>query len=225
MHGFGGDLNNWLFNQEALADQSIVYSLDLPGHGQSSKDVGDADISSFSRVLEGFMSAESIDKAHLVGHSLGGAIVLALATNCKDKVLSLTLIGSAGLGDEINAEYIDGFITSRKRKEIKPHLEKLFNDSSLLSRELVEEVLMFKRVDGVPEALQKIAESFFPAGKQAENMRDQIASLDIPAQVIWGENDQIIPAAHAEGLPGAHIIENAGHMVLMEAFSEVNKLI
>ena len=41
IHGFGGDLNNWLFNQPALAESRTTYALDLPGHGGSSKDVGD----------------------------------------------------------------------------------------------------------------------------------------------------------------------------------------
>ena len=41
IHGFGGDLNNWLFNHEALAAKRVVHALDLPGHGSSSKDVGD----------------------------------------------------------------------------------------------------------------------------------------------------------------------------------------
>ena len=44
LHGFGGDLNNWLFNVEALAADRAVYALDLPGHGGSSKDVGAGDL-------------------------------------------------------------------------------------------------------------------------------------------------------------------------------------
>ena len=40
IHGFGGDLNNWQFNQEALAERHATYAIDLPGHGGSSKDLG-----------------------------------------------------------------------------------------------------------------------------------------------------------------------------------------
>ena len=37
IHGFGGDLDNWLFNIDALAEKATVYALDIPGHGQSTK--------------------------------------------------------------------------------------------------------------------------------------------------------------------------------------------
>ena len=48
-----------------------------------------------------------------------------------------------------------------------------------------------------------------------------------PALVIWGKEDQVIPAAHASSLAGAkvHVLENAGHMVFMEKASDVNALI
>jgi pyruvate dehydrogenase E2 component (dihydrolipoamide acetyltransferase) len=48
LHGYGGDINIWAFNQEALAEVGrTVYALDLPGHGQSSKDVGEGNLGSF----------------------------------------------------------------------------------------------------------------------------------------------------------------------------------
>ncbi|NIQ26842.1 MAG: alpha/beta fold hydrolase, partial [Gammaproteobacteria bacterium] len=58
--------------------------------------------------------------------------------------------------------------------------------------------------------------------------RDELLGLDVPTQVVWGADDQIIPAAHAKALSDAakvHVIENAGHMVHMEKASEVNAVI
>ena len=74
IHGFGGDLNNWLFNQEALAETHTTYAIDLPGHGGSSKDVGAGDLGSMTAAVAGWMEAMKIDRAHLVGHSMGGAV-------------------------------------------------------------------------------------------------------------------------------------------------------
>lgn len=59
------------------------------------------------------------------------------------RVSSITLIASAGLGPEINAEYVEGFISASRRNEPRPHLQKLFADPSLVNRQLVDDVLKF----------------------------------------------------------------------------------
>ncbi len=228
IHGFGGDLNNWLFNHEALAANRTVYALDLPGHGGSSKQVGDGTLGEFTKTLRGFMDALGAEKAHLVGHSMGGAVALDFALAHPDRALSLALIASAGLGPEIDGDYIEGFITAGRRRDIKPHLEKLFADSGLVGRQLIDDILKYKRLDGVDSALRTIADQFFPTGKQAAVLGDRLGELSIPIQVIWGSEDRILPASHAEGLPAnvkTQIISGSGHMVQMEAAAEVNRAI
>ncbi len=228
IHGFGGDLNNWLFNQEAIAGRHTAYALDLPGHGGSAKDVGDGTLAAFGDVLLGFMQVLGIAKAHLVGHSMGGAIALTFAFAYPDRMASLTLIGSAGLGSEIDGAYIEGFIEAQRRKDMKPQLEKLFSNASLVTRQLVEDVLRFKRIDGVQDALRAVADKFCPGGTQVADLRDKLEEISVPVLVVWGDKDQIIPSSHAKGLTGTvrvKIIPDAGHMVQMEAPAEVNRLI
>ncbi len=226
IHGFGGDLNNWLFNHEALAAKRAVYALDLPGHGSSSKDVGDGSIGFFAGVVTGFADALGIETAHLVGHSMGGAIALAVARAAPARVASLTLIGSAGLGSEIDGDYLEGFISAERRKDLKPHVEKLFGDPTLVTRQLINDLLAFKRIDGVTAALRTTRDAFAPGGAQAEVMRDVAGG--VPTLVIWGADDKIVPASHAENLPEGvegTVLDGQGHMVQMEAASEVNRLI
>ena len=228
VHGFGGDLNNWLFNHEALAAKRAVYALDLPGHGASAKDVGGGGVADLAVVVNDFMAALGIDKAHLVGHSLGGAIILKLALDNSDKVASLTLIGSAGLGSEIDGDYLAGFIAAERRKDLKPHVEKLFSDPALVTRQLINDLLAFKRIDGVQESLETIFAAFAPGGRQALVLRDDIGGISVPVLAVWGAGDQIVPASHAEGLPEnvrVEVMPGQGHMVQMEAASEVNRLI
>jgi len=228
IHGFGGDLNNWLFTQGALAEKHRVYAIDLPGHGGSTKDVGDGGIGTMARTLLGFLDAVGAERAHLVGHSMGGAIALAAAQSNPDRVASLTLIASGGLGDEIDASYLDGFIAASKRKDLKPHLEKLFANAELVTRDLVEDVLKYKRLDGVDAALKAIRGKFLSGDRQSGHFRDRLAGIKVPVQVIFGREDRIIPAKHAEGLPGnidIHVLDGKGHMVHMEAAAEVNRLI
>lgn len=228
VHGFGGDLNNWLFNQPALAESHTVYALDLPGHGRSAKDVGPGDLAFLSRTLEAFLDALKIERAHLVGHSLGGAAVLALALDHPRRAASLTLISPAGLGPEINRSYVAGFVGAARRKEMKAVLAMLFADPELVSRDMVEDVLKYKRLDGVTAALETIARAAFPDGRQAVVLAERLDELAVPTQVIWGRKDGIVPPAHAEALPPGmpvHMIETAGHMAHMEAAGEVNRLI
>lgn len=228
IHGFGGDLNNWLFNHEALADNRAVYALDLPGHGGSSKRVANGALDDLGRAVAGFMDSQGLERAHLVGHSLGGGVALQFALTYPGRASSLVLIATAGLGPEIDGGYIDGFVTAGRRKEFKPLLEKLFTNPALVSHRLIDDILKYKRLDGVEAALRTIANQFCPGGRQARVLRDRLADLSIPALVIWGKDDRIIPASHGLGLPErvrTEVLSHSGHMVQMEAAAKVNRLI
>jgi pyruvate dehydrogenase E2 component (dihydrolipoamide acetyltransferase) len=228
LHGFGADLNTWMFNQPALAERHATYALDLPGHGGSSKEVGSGDASALMAAVTDFMAAAEIARAHLVGHSLGGALALGLARAQPQHVASLTLIAPAGLGPDINMTFIDGFIRAGKRRETKEALELLVADRGAVSRAMIDEVLKYKRLDGVTAALQAIAAAAFPGGRQQDELRGALAAADVPRQVIWGRADRIIPANHAEGLPAGvavHLLDGAGHLPHMEKSGEVNRLV
>ena len=229
LHGFGGDINLWVFNQETLAGGEPgrpVYSIDLPGHGGSTKDVGDGDLASFVEVVAGFMDEVGVEKAHVIGHSMGGAIAGSLAISHPEKVESLALIASAGLGEEINGEYIEGFIAANRRKEMKNVLGLLFADRDLVNRQLVNDVIRFKRLDGVDEALRKTADKLFPGGKQTDV--PDLSGVGVPMLVVWGREDEVIPVSHSENAPESarvEVLDETGHMPQMESAGPVNRLI
>jgi pyruvate dehydrogenase E2 component (dihydrolipoamide acetyltransferase) len=226
IHGFGGDLENWQFNYDALGETCSVYALDLPGHGESTKRLKSGDLNDLVAAVGAFMEALGIERAHLVGHSLGGAIAVALAQQEPGRVGTLTLIGSAGLGPEIDGAYIDGFAKASSRNVLKPQLAKLFGTPDLVTRRLVDDVLKYKRLEGVEFALTQLAASLFPDGSQRHLFRDEIGALPQRVQVIWGEADAIIPVAHARELPvDVHVIPGRGHLVQLEAAVEVNAII
>lgn len=228
LHGFGGDLNGWLFNLDALAADRTVVALDLPGHGGSTKDVRAGDLESFVEVVAGFLDAAGLGRAHVAGHSLGGAVAVGLALARPEAIDSLTLIASAGLGPDINAGYIDGFVAARSRREMAPLLELLFADSGAVTRQLVEDVLRYKRLDGVEEALRTVAGRFFPDGRQAYELAGPLGDSAVPVLAVWGSDDRIIPATHAAALPPrarVEILEGRGHSPHLEAAGEVNRLL
>jgi pyruvate dehydrogenase E2 component (dihydrolipoamide acetyltransferase) len=145
------------------------------------------------------------------------------------RVASLGLLAPCGLGEKINNDYVRGFIDGQSRRELKQTLGLLFADKSLVSRDMVDDVLKYKRTDGVTAALGKIAESVFPSGIQKHNFRDLLNSLQsLSISIIWGDLDEISDPKHSEGLHESieiTMIEGIGHMPHMEAASEVNKLL
>ena len=72
LHGFGGDLDNWLFNLDALAEGHAVYALDLPAHGQSTPRLPGTTLAALAAFVARFMDAAGLEAAHVVGHSMGG---------------------------------------------------------------------------------------------------------------------------------------------------------
>jgi pyruvate dehydrogenase E2 component (dihydrolipoamide acetyltransferase) len=228
IHGFGGDLNSWLFSQPALAQKCLVYAIDLPGHGGSSKQVDGGDLAFLASAVFGLLNVLEIGSAHLVGHSLGGATAFELALSHPERVKSLTLIAPAGLGPEINMVYIEGFMRASRHKQLRPFVEQLFANPALVGRKMLDDIINYKRLDGAVEALNTIAGAVFEGGRQAVDLVPRLAELTVPLQVIWGEGDRIIPAAHVNGVPASvrvHLIAGAGHMVHMEKAQEVNELI
>jgi pyruvate dehydrogenase E2 component (dihydrolipoamide acetyltransferase) len=93
---------------------------------------------------------------------------------------------------------------------------------------MVDEVIKFKRLDGVGPALEKLRDGLMPGGTQGTDLRASLSTLAAPAQVIWGREDKVLPASHADGLPdtiAVTMFDNTGHMPHMEKAAEVNELI
>jgi pyruvate dehydrogenase E2 component (dihydrolipoamide acetyltransferase) len=229
LHGFGGDLNNWLFNAEPLAADRAVYALDMPGHGGSIKQAGDGDVAVLVGAVREFLDSQGIERAHLAGHSMGGLVAAELALADPDRVLSLALVAPAGLGSEIDAEYIDGFVAASGRRDLKPVLQRLFADPGLVNRQMVDDVLKYKRLDGVQGSLETLSGSLFPDGGQTRVLAAELEDgYPGPVLVIWGERDAIIPPAHAEAAPSraeTHVLPDVGHSPHMEAAGDVNRLL
>ena len=229
LHGFGGDLDNWMFNLDSLAEKHRVLALDLPGHGQSVKTNVDPSLSGMATFVRKFLDVLSVSSVHVVGHSMGGAIAMQLASDSPETVKSLGLICSAGLGPDINSDYLRGFVEAQSQQELKLVLQQLFVDESLVNLQLVNDLLNYKRMDGVEATLNALSETLISAGEQTF-LTDNIVASGIPVLVIWGKQDRIIPVSHAQNFSAAggycvevEIFDSAGHMVQMEKAYEVNR--
>jgi pyruvate dehydrogenase E2 component (dihydrolipoamide acetyltransferase) len=229
VHGYGGDRGSWLFLQGPLAGRHRVYALDLPGHGTSSKDVGDGSVDTLADAVVGVLDAIGAEHAHLVGHSLGGAAAVVATARDPRRISSLTLIAPTGFGSAIGADYLRGFADAQTRRELKPLIGQLFADEGLVTRQVIDDLLAYKRLDGVDAALHALLGALLEGDKQRTDCTAALAAIcgAVPVTVIWGSADRIIPPAQAESVAGAsrHLIGGAGHMPHMERPAEVQAAI
>ena len=180
------------------------------------------DLDELSETVLALLDRLDIPRAHLAGHSMGGAVSLNLARLAPQRVASLTLVASAGLGDAINGQYLQGFVAASNRNALKPQMVQLFADPGLVTRQLLEDMLKFKRLEGVDLALQQLGAAIAEGDRQRHDLRSVLGQH--PALVIWGAEDAIIPAAHAEGVEAeVLVVPGVGHMVQMEAAEQVNQ--
>lgn len=226
VHGFGGNLKSWGLTQSALSESFRVIALDLPGHGDSDPAWGEAGLAEMSVAVLDTLSTLTIDAVHIVGHSMGGAIALDLARRAAERVRSLTLIASAGLGAEIDGSYVAGFLGAKRRRDLRPVIERLFHNPAFVSEQMLEDLVRMKRLDGAEAGLARIAASFFDANRQRHvEPGSARTALDRPHLCIWGAEDRIIPVTHAGRAGSAIILPQAGHMVHIERADAVNRAI
>jgi pimeloyl-ACP methyl ester carboxylesterase len=234
LHGFAAGLNSWRPFGHALnrfAPPALgVLALDLPAHGKSSAQAAGS-LDEIVAAVGGTLAAEHITHCHLVGHSFGGAIALAAAAYgplARTKVRSLTLIAPAGLGPDSNAAFLRGITQASRRASFVAWLKELFADPSQLDDAFVATAEQQLTDADVRARLATLADTFFPDGAQSIDLRGALATLTVPVRVIWGLQDRILPARHADGLPGrvaVHRFTQVGHLPQVEARDEVAAIV
>lgn len=225
VHGLGGDATSWTLNQKALATARRVIAIDLPGHGGSSRSIGDGGIPSIARLIADLPDALNIDRFDLVGLSMGGAVALELALHHGSRVRSLTCVSSAGFGDEINTDFINGYLRAETMQAMRPNIAILFHDDRRVNDAMVSYAVMARQNPEFRAGIARMTEANFPAGRQRYTYTDRLQDLAMPLHLIWGRHDRIAPPTHAERLTSTlpvTIIEDAGHMPNVEAADAFN---
>jgi len=224
LHGYSADLNNWLFNAPVLSEAHPVYAIDFPGHGGSDNDVADGSAVFLATVVKDVMAALGLSRVHLVGHSMGGAVAVRFAADYPASVASLSLLAPAGLpGGIINLDFVTGIAEGRRAKDIKPWLEEIVADPNLITKDMVEAMVKYKRLDGVEEALL-VYRDRFAAGADAKAIDADLPKIPA-ALVIASHNDKIVGAPDPARLPSGWrvlFMDKTGHMPHMEAAGDVN---
>ncbi|MGY1887129.1 alpha/beta fold hydrolase [Blastococcus sp. SYSU DS0753] len=233
LHGIGNNCQTWAGVIDRLAESHTVIAPDLLGHGDSDKPRGDYSIAGYANGVRDLLAVLDVERATVVGHSLGGGIALQFAYQFPERCERLALVGSGGLGSELSAGL---------RAATLPGAELVVTALAGISSPLriglravdqLGALAGWRRVRDLAEAgdallaLQdaEARRAFLRTLRGAVDVRGQaVTALDrlyladsVPMLVIWGGRDPIVPAQHAEpvraAVPSARIevFEDAGH--------------
>lgn len=228
LHGFGGTHRTWDAIAADLAADTRVLAYDLPGHG-GSLDVPDAGPAKIAvRAILADLAARGLDRVHVAGHSMGGAIAAMMALADPDRIASLTLLAPGGFGEEINGRLLQRYAAATTADEMRAALENMYGWNNPVPDHAVETLVAARQVPGQAEKLVEISQGLARDGKQGVIPRDRLAALAMPVKVLWGTQDRVLPTRQAHRLPplfAAHIFEDTGHMLPDECTGDAISLI
>ncbi len=221
VHGLGGDADQWAWCLEPLSATHRVIALELLGFGRSDKPLISYRIAGFVEVLERFLQTLGIERASLLGHSLGGWIAAAFALQFPLRVDKLVLNDAAGIDAGAIEPPIDLNVSTRAN--MREILEFVFYNKAVVSEDLVElsYSLHLERGDG--PTIRSVLETILAPD---EKLDSRISELKPPTSLLWGEQDALTPIAMAENfqrlIRGSRleVIPECGHIPCLEKPAE-----
>ncbi|HTP21830.1 MAG TPA: alpha/beta fold hydrolase [Solirubrobacteraceae bacterium] len=236
VHGMGGGYENWREVIRPLARSHTVVAPDLPGHGASAPSNGDYSVGALAVGLRDLLLALGHERATLVGHSLGGGIAMQLAYQFPELAERLVLVSSGGLGPEVSlilrAAALPGselWITASAQSAsfLGPAVGRCL--AALRFQPSPATVDVARGYASLSDPGRRAAflatlRSVISVGGQRIDASDRLyLTAGIPALIIWGARDPIIPMSHGERAHAAilgsrlEIFEGVGHIPQLEA--------
>ena len=230
VHGLGGAASNWTELAPLLARSRRLLVPDLPGHGGSSALAGVSGLEPFADRVAAVAEREEMLPAPVVGHSLGGVVVLRLALRRPDAVQALVLASGAGLSiGNVRGRQLLSIFTAVRPGRVAARYRSLVSRSAVLRR------LVFGFVSVAdPVALTDAAVEGFLAGQllhtdvdaawqalRRDDPREELEAVRCPVLVLWGADDAQLPLDDAfEYTRRLHarlrVIPGCGHLLIGE---------
>jgi pimeloyl-ACP methyl ester carboxylesterase len=246
IHGLGSNKTSFFETVSALTPEYTVHAIDLPGFGSSSKPLrAPYDAAWFSRAVIRFMDAQGIDRAHLVGNSLGGRVAIEVGLREPDRIRSLSLL-CPSMAWRRRRHFVPVVKLLRPELAAIPHT---FGDAlvrqqfwSMFSRPerihpsaadvAVEEFLRTYRSVSARVAFHASARHIYleePNGPRGFYTR--LRELEPPSMFVWGDEDPLVPLAFSryvrDAVPTARqvVLEQCGHVPQVEHPVDANALV
>ena len=231
LHGLGCDHTTWLPVMHALARHFTVIAPDLLGHGDSAKPRADYSVGGYANGMRDLLTVLNVDKVTVVGHSFGGGIAMQFAYQFPERTERMILVAPGGLGPEVSPfiravtlpgfHQVMGVATMPGIRHLgKAGLRALSRSKLTATRDLneVAEIYESFRDPRARAAIRHVVRAVVDMRGQIVSMVDRAyLTQAMPMLVVWGADDVVIPATHAENVarlaPGAmvEVLPNSGH--------------
>ena len=245
MHGYGDTADGWRRVVPGLLRDHRVIAADMPPFGRSELPPEPGNLLPFYKdFFPALLDELEIDKATLIGHSLGGAVALHVAIDNCDRVERLGLVAPAGLGKAppwwwhaLTARALwQGALSIPTpvtgpivREGLKRFLAwRLVHDP----RSMAHDIAHFADMHGSATSLKRLlAAGHACIDSYTGTLLEQSCALEIPIWMLWGEGDGLVPSVHARAFARAHptaevhVVDNCGHYPQIELPTRFNRLL
>ena len=243
LHGIGQSLEDWSEQHDRLSASHRVVSLDLPGFAYSQRPAAPLTLQMLAGVLPGFLDALGVvGPVGILGNSLGGAVGMIVAVAHPDRVSAIVLANSAGFGTEVTVVLRLLAVKPIGTRLMRPAISRsartvqsLFHDRSLATQERIARAFaLAQRPDHARTTLDIVHDLGTFRGVRPEwreRLLRELAELDIPLLILWGDRDRVLPShqlrAAVAALPDAqsHVFADTGHMPQIERPDEFAALV
>ncbi|HVE55932.1 MAG TPA: alpha/beta fold hydrolase [Pyrinomonadaceae bacterium] len=229
LHGLGGSAENWQFTFPALTANYHVIAPDQIGFGKSDKPLLKYRVGTYVDFLDKFMAELKIEKASLVGNSMGGWVAGLMAIKYPNRVEKVVLADAAGIiPASVNTDEIYQ-LNNSTRDEIRANLKRIFANPLFQNNEVLVDQFMTARIavnDGY--TINSLIESI---KRKEDFLNDRLGEIKKPTLIVWGKQDGLLPVSDAatfnKGIAGSQVIifENCGHAPQFEKAAEFNKAV
>lgn len=226
LHGLGGNAENWQFNIAALAANYHVVAPDQIGFGKSDKPLLKYRVGTFVDFLDKFMSELKIEKASLVGNSMGGWAAGLMAIKYPSRVEKIILADAAGIiPANVDVDKIYQ-LNNSTRDEIRANLKLIFANPMLQNNEaLVDQFFTLRVTANDGYTINSIIESI---KRKEDFLNERLGEIKKPTLIIWGKQDGLLPVADAttfnKGIANSELVifDNCGHVPQFEKATDFN---
>jgi pyruvate dehydrogenase E2 component (dihydrolipoamide acetyltransferase) len=222
LHGFSGDRQTWSGFATAMARSGFhLVAPDLPAHGLTEIDA--EGVEDLVAPLKHFIEFLGPGPIEVIGHSLGAYAAVRLVLSGQPSIRRLTLLSPAGLGPEIDGEFVMGVAAMRNAGALAHWLRRL----SVRPPTLSDATLAEMATELSKGRLARLSQSLVQSGQQQIDIVSGLDRLQVPIRVVFGLQDRIIPWQQVANLPAkvaVHLINQAGHMPHWDQLSAVTQL-
>jgi pimeloyl-ACP methyl ester carboxylesterase len=239
LHGVGCSVEFWERNIAALAREHRVFAVDIVGFGRTDKPEVVYTFELMADFVIDFMKTMGIDKASLVGNSMGGAISLTVAAKTPKRVEKIVLVDPVGLGRGqspvmrlMALPVIGNVLTKPSRKGVLRQMQLCLYDPSQARDDFIDRLTAIGALPGNQRSflsLLRVTSNILGVKKGiVADFSARLKKIKAPILMIWGRQDQILPLADGEAAVQKmangrlHVMDRAGHLPQIDKPEEFN---